>query len=83
MEVEWIKFSDRLPEIGQKVIALMNFVDDEWVEDMATRNKDDTFEFNCFLNMNKKHLKYWMPIPPPPEGVKLRTKLLGMGEDDK
>lgn len=72
MEVEWIKFSDRLPGIWQPVLALMNFAGDDWIVDIATRNKDDTFGFYCYVNINKKHLKYWMPIPPNPEGGEFR-----------
>lgn len=57
---EWIKCSDRLPEMNQRVLsyddnepAIFVFKGDHWLGD--------------FYGYSLNAITYWMPLPLPPE----------------
>lgn len=67
---DWIKSSERLPEIGQYVLICSA----GWREALAAtfdfHGKDlvESSEGACFrVPWGYAHADYWMPIPRPPE----------------
>lgn len=74
--MEWIKCSDRLPEIDKKVLTLIEnsrvigeFIGDEWIEhywiDIPKKRFMNSYsDLQQYVNENITH---WMPLPEIPK----------------
>ena len=62
--MNWIKTSERLPEIEVEVIIVV----DE-IKDFATLEDDNSWrdKFGDLLYATIESVEYWMPLPPLPE----------------
>lgn len=70
--MEWISVSDRLPELGQRVL----FYDRNGLIHVATYELSEREKWKCFMehgagwdgdSVQNEHVTHWMPIPTPPE----------------
>lgn len=64
-ENQWISVKDRLPELGQKVIAV--FQDSGGSIADQARYRDDMFDFSGWCNVQMESVTHWMPLPAPPK----------------
>lgn len=64
-ENPWISVKDRLPEPGQKVIAVFRDSGGS-IADQA-RYRDDMFDFSGWCNVQMESVTHWMPLPAPPK----------------
>ena len=64
-ENPWISVKDRLPEPGQKVIAVFRDSGGSIVD--QARYRDDMFDFSGWCNVQMESVTHWMPIPPLPK----------------
>lgn len=64
-ENPWISVKDRLPEPGQKVIAVFRDSGGSIVD--QARYRDDMFDFAGWCNVQMESVTHWMPIPPLPK----------------
>ena len=60
---EWIDVNDRLPEVGDAVIATKNLKEERWYGCCIYR----AFGFPWVLFNEPNPIDYWMPLPPPPD----------------
>lgn len=64
-ENQWISVKDRMPEPGQKVIAVFRDSGGS-IADQA-RYRDDMFDFSGWCNVQMESVTHWMPLPAPPK----------------
>ncbi len=62
---QWISVRDRLPEPGQKIIAV--FRDSGGLMVDQARYRDDLFDFSGWCNVQMESVTHWMPIPKLPK----------------
>lgn len=62
---QWISVKDRLPEPGQKIIAV--FRDGGGLMVDQARYRDDLFDFSGWCNVQMESVTHWMPLPKPPK----------------
>lgn len=62
---QWISVRDRLPEPGQKIIAVFRNSGGLMVD--QARYRDDLFDFSGWCNVQMESVTHWMPIPKPPK----------------
>ena len=62
---QWISVRDRLPEPGQKIIAV--FRDSGGLMVDQARYRDDLFDFSGWCNVQMESVTHWMPLPEPPK----------------
>jgi len=74
--MEWIKCSDRLPEIDKKVLALIEnrrciceWGGEEWYDDYFIDTPNEKF-FDSYFDIKKyinDKITHWLPLPNPPK----------------
>ena len=66
---EWVKCSDRMPNMGDDVIAYYRLSSGKlsWVAGTVDGSDDGLFIDYELDGLDFKDVAYWMPLPPPPE----------------
>lgn len=68
---EWISVKDRLPECGEKCLAVLNTIFGSYVDlfiytnDILTNEPGFYCIYNLYYRMDK--VTHWMPLPEPPK----------------
>lgn len=76
--MNWISVKDKLAEINEKVLILVDgsrvigeYTGDEWIEDFCIDPLNQRF-FDNFLSLSKyinENTTHWMPLPLPPKDI--------------
>jgi hypothetical protein len=66
---DWISVDDRLPEFNNKVLIYdpLSYFDKVTFDYM---HPEKVWDSECRRTKGRTYITHWMPLPPPPEGVK-------------